>query len=68
MRKEFKFNLRDDVVDDVTSFKGVIIARCDYVSGSNRYEVQPIIDNHHYHQKILKSEWIDEDRLSTVKD
>ena len=33
----FKFNLGDEVKDQLTGFKGYIASRADYITGCNRY-------------------------------
>lgn len=37
----FKFKRGDTVRDKVTGFTGIVVARYDYISGCNRYCVQP---------------------------
>jgi len=41
MYELFEFNLGDKVKDTVTPFKGVVIARTEYLNGCIRYQVQP---------------------------
>ena len=55
----FKIELGEKVKDCVTGFKGVVIARAQYITGCNQYGVAP---------KAVKNEakdsrWFDEDRL-----
>jgi hypothetical protein len=37
----FKFKPGETVRDLVTGFEGIIVSRTDYISGCNRYGVQP---------------------------
>ena len=37
----FKFKQGETVRDLVTGFKGIVVARTDYISGCNRYQLQP---------------------------
>ncbi len=37
----FKFKQGETVQDKVTGFTGIVTTRCDYISGCNRYYVQP---------------------------
>lgn len=48
------------VKDSVTSFEGIAIAKCNYMNGCVRYEVQPqgLKDN-----KPIETLWIDESQL-----
>lgn len=36
-----KINLGDEVKDSVTGFKGIVVARTDYIHGCTRVSVQP---------------------------
>ena len=60
----FKFELGETVKDIVTDFKGVIVARTQYLTGCNRYSLQ---------SKVLKdgkpAEWVmfDENQLKLAK-
>jgi len=65
MSKDFKFDLGVTVKDIITGFKGVVRARCDYLTGCNTYGVQ---------RKGLDKEgdvytwkWLDEDQLVQTK-
>jgi hypothetical protein len=59
--KEFKFELGERVINRLTKIKGVIVARTDYLTGCNKYGVQP--------EKLTKEGtesdwyWYDEDLL-----
>lgn len=61
---DFKFELKDDVCDDITGFNGIVISRVQYVTGRNRYEIQPTAKGQE--NKMLPCEWLDEDRLKLV--
>lgn len=37
---KFKFNLSDKVKDRITGFKGVVVARTEYMTGCRRYSLQ----------------------------
>ena len=53
--------LGERVKDTVTDFKGMAIARCEYLNGCIRIQVQPKELNKD--GKIIESEWIDEGQL-----
>ena len=56
-----KINLKDKVEDTVTDFKGMVIARCVYMNGCVRCQIQPRgLDKD---GKMVESEWIDEGQL-----
>ena len=56
-----KINLRDKVKDTVTDFEGMVVARCVYLNGCVRCEVQPRgLDKD---GKIIEGVWIDEGQL-----
>lgn len=60
----FKFNLGDEVKDQLTGFKGYIASRADYITGCNRYGLL---------QKVQKDgnipnwQWFDEPSLTLIK-
>lgn len=56
--------LGDIVKDTVTDFKGIAVARCVYLNGCVRIEVQPkeLIDG-----KIIEALWIDESQLEGIE-
>ena len=57
--------LGDKVHDTITDFKGIAIARCVYLNGCIRVEVQPKkLDKD---GKIRESIWIDESQLEEVE-
>ena len=60
----FKYSLEDEVKDRISGLKGVIMARCEYLNGCLKYEVQPkgLKD-----AKMQESYWIDEQQLVIVK-
>jgi hypothetical protein len=59
----FALNHADEVRDIITGFRGVIIGRCDYITGCNQYLVQPGLDKD---AKFVESRWVDEDRLLVI--
>ena len=59
--KEFKYNLKDNVYDSVTAFSGTITARSQFISGSNRYQLEA---NDNAGRPI--EWWFDEERLVKV--
>ena len=62
---EFKFGLGVKVKDIVTGFQGIVDYRVQYLTGCNRYGVQPTtLDKD---KKILKAEVFDENRLKCLK-
>ena len=57
---EFLHELDKTVTDQVTGFRGTIVARAQYVSQENNYLVQPkCIDP----KEMPAAVWIDENRL-----
>ena len=62
--KRFKFNLGEILKDNVTGFKGAVMARSDYFTGCRHYglQAQTLKDG-----KPLDWEWIDEVRLIRMK-
>ena len=63
----FKFKQGETVTDKVTGFAGIIVARVDYISGCNRYLVQPRVGTD---GKLPDSVYIDEpalDRLDVAR-
>lgn len=57
---EFKFNLGECVMEELTGFRGKIIGRADYTDEVNYYLVQPRCENDN---KRLDGHWIPEGRL-----
>ena len=55
--------LGERVQDTVTDFKGMVIARCVYLNGCVRIQVQPKELNKD--GKMIDSEWIDEGQLES---
>lgn len=39
--EQFKYELGSTVKDQITNFEGVVVARTQYMTGCNRYAVQP---------------------------
>ncbi len=56
-----KINLRDKVKDTITEFRGIVTARCVYLNGCIRCQVQPSGLNKD--GEIIESQWIDEGQL-----
>lgn len=52
-----KFGLKELVKDSVTGFAGVITARCEYLDGDTRYQVEEMVSGKPVQQ------WFDEGRL-----
>lgn len=59
----FKFRQGDVVRDKVTGFVGVIVSRTDYISGCNRYFVQPRVGEDN---KMIEGCYIDEPALEQL--
>jgi len=60
----FKFELTSELRDTISGLKGIAAARCQYMNGCLKYEIQPkgLKDG-----KIQDSYWIDEEQLVLVK-
>ncbi len=60
----FKYELGEKVKDKITKFKGVIMARIEYLTGCNQYGISP--------EELTKEgkrpdwEYIDENRLERI--
>ena len=56
----FAYILGDTLYDRITTFRGVVTGRADYITGCNTYLLQPqgLKDG-----SPIESRWIDEDRL-----
>lgn len=59
----FKFKNGQTAKDCVTGFKGIIVSRCDYVTGCAQYLLQPKAVNNTQQD----GKWLDENRLSLCK-
>jgi hypothetical protein len=59
--EDFKFSMKEPVTDTITGFKGVVIARADYLDGNRIYKVQPKADGQD--NVMHDAKWIDEIRL-----
>ncbi len=59
----FAYSLGQTVVDKVTGFRGILIARIEYINGCIQYAVKPRADKD---GKMVESEYIDEQLLETV--
>ena len=61
---DFKLELGQKVKDTVTGFSGIIVHRVQFLTGCNRYGVQPdTLDGY----KVIKEESFDESRLESIK-
>lgn len=54
------FQLENKVIDIITGFKGMVIARAEYLLENNVYRVQPMFKKY----KDSEAKWIAEDRLA----
>lgn len=50
--------------DTITGFEGVVLGRCEYVTGCNQVLIQPKLDSE---QKFVESRWFDEDRIEVTE-
>jgi hypothetical protein len=55
--------LGDKVTDNLTGFTGVAIARCEYLNGCIRYEIQSLTLEK---GQMAETIWIDEERISLI--
>ena len=60
----FKYENGDQVKDIVTGFKGVIIARSEWMNRCVRYAVRP---REMYEGKPIEDRWFDEDQIVPQK-
>lgn len=60
----FEFNLGDEVKDQITGYKGFIVARCDYMTGCNRYGIGQKMKKD---GTLPKWQWFDEPSLKLTK-
>jgi len=60
----FKFKQGEHVRDLVTGFSGVIVSRTDYISGCNRYYVQPQVGEDN---KMIDGVFLDEPALERLE-
>ena len=58
-----KMKLGDVATDSITGFTGVVVARCEYLTGCTQWRLQPkgLQDG-----KIIQGEWFDEMRVAVV--
>jgi len=59
----FIYDNGDKVRDKITGVHGTIIGRADYLSGCNRYGVQPVADA----GKYVEACWFDEPRIELIE-
>jgi hypothetical protein len=53
----FTIEIGQTVVDRITGFKGVVTGRADFITGCNRYQVQPRVKED---GTYVESQWYDE--------
>jgi len=58
----FKFKLGQLAQDIITGFKGIITARCDYITGCNQYSLAGEAKDN----KPAEYQWFDETRMKIV--
>ena len=61
----FKYNYGDQVKDQVTGFKGIVMAQTHYINGCIRYSVQPSMGKDL--EKLPDQYYFDEAQLVLVK-
>lgn len=59
-----KFELGSSVKDILTGFSGVVTGRVSYITGCDRYLIQPKMQKN---GDYPSSEWIDDSRLNSIK-
>jgi len=57
----FKVEMRTQVKDSITGFKGTITARCEYITGCRQY----LVTAKGKSDKLGESQWFDEARILT---
>lgn len=60
-----KIELGSEVIDRITKFRGIAIARTEYLNGCVRYGVQGPYDPDK--KRIPSAEWIDEEQLELIE-
>jgi hypothetical protein len=61
----FEYGLGEIVKDVITGFSGVIIGRCDYLTGCKQYQINPQkLDEKGIPQEAL---WIDESQVEKTR-
>ena len=60
----FKHRLGDRAKCRLTGFEGIIISRCEFITGCNRYALQPtsLIDG-----KIQEAVYFDEEMITVIR-
>jgi hypothetical protein len=63
MAQEFKFDLGTEVMEKITQFHGVVVARAQWLTQCNTYAIQSrdIVDG-----KPVERQWFDEPMLESV--
>lgn len=61
--RSFKYEMGQEAKDLVTGFKGIIIYRCQHITGCDYYGLQPKADKE---GKIPESQQFDENRVEIV--
>lgn len=62
--KNFKFELGDTLQDKISKFKGIVVGRTDFITGCNRYLLQPKCKNSNEYLEAIE---IDETTLIKIK-
>jgi hypothetical protein len=60
-----KFEFGDIVCDKMTGFKGIVTGYCEYITGCDRYLVQPKCKDDF---EIKEAIWLDEGRLTKTEE
>lgn len=60
---EFKHDLGKEAKDIVTGFKGIITCRSQYLTGCNRYGIQPKMDKK---GDVPETRWYDENQIEII--
>ena len=51
------------VKDKVTGFKGIAIAKCEYLNGCVQFDIAPVVNEK---GETMKNQWIDQQQLQVV--
>lgn len=65
VKENFKFNLGDEVVDEITGFTGIVICRTQWLNSCNVYGVK---SRKLKEGAVTATEHFDQPQLSTVKE
>lgn len=64
MNTDFIFQNGDTVKDETTGFQGIVVSCSSFLSGCNRYGLQPKVKKD---GSMPEAQWFDEPRLKLVK-